>query len=186
MNSSELAKIGALIAAEHPSFTFLNDAGGPNAKFSLWKHELEQFSANLVLESVRVHLGRSEWPPKLSNILNIIKEAKKLNILTPGDAYGEVLILISRFGYYREKQALLAATPATQRAIKRIGWREICTSDNLEALRAHFYKVYEQVALRNEQKQDLKRVYKELPSCKGLIETLSKRLDLNEQKISKK
>ena len=35
-----------------------------------------------------------------------------------------------------------------QRAVDVVGWREICLSENVDAVRAHFLRVYEQLAQR--------------------------------------
>lgn len=47
------------------------------------------------------------------------------------------------------------ANPITARLVKTMGWRELCASENVIADRAHFLRMYEQLAERGEQVQKL-------------------------------
>lgn len=45
--------------------------------------------------------------------------------------------------------------PITARVVKAMGWRDLCASENVIADRAHFMRMYEQLAERGEQVQRL-------------------------------
>lgn len=189
MNNSELAQLGAMIASEHPKFTFVGSDGAPNSKFKLWSFGLREFSGDLVLQATKAHLMRSEWPPTLANIVTIIKEADASRIEPAGDAYSEVQKLVSRWGIYNQAAALKEAKPITRRIIKQIGWREICHSDNPEALRAHFLKLYDQQVLRAVKRSELEDVIKVLPArneISRLVGSVAERLECDGEKELRK
>lgn len=64
--------------------------------------------------------------------------------LTPAEAWSCVLREVQRVGVYGQPQlpGLVA------RAVACLGWREICTSDEPDVVRAHFLRVYEQLQAR--------------------------------------
>lgn len=62
-----------------------------------------------------------------------------------GDAWGEVLNAVSRYGYMNETDALNSMDELTRRCVKSLGWQNICQSERDEqmALRANFRMMYE-------------------------------------------
>ena len=61
----------------------------------------------------------------------------------------EVLRAIKMFGSYRETEALQSMTETTRQAVKRMGFRNICLSENIMAERANFRTIFEQIADRD-------------------------------------
>ena len=63
-----------------------------------------------------------------------------------GEAWGNVLKAVGRFGYANEKDALDSMDSITRDTVKRLGWQNICRSEHDEqmALRANFRMIYEQ------------------------------------------
>lgn len=64
-------------------------------------------------------------------------------IPTAGEAYEEVLKAIRNYGGYREKEALESLSPLTLKAVKAVGWKSICYSEEPDIIRAQFRKAYE-------------------------------------------
>lgn len=60
-----------------------------------------------------------------------------------GDAWGDVLRAVRRFGAYRTPSF---DDPLVARAVAALSWREICTSENQAADRARFVELYDQLA----------------------------------------
>ena len=55
---------------------------------------------------------------------------------------------VRHYGYYREAEALESMDEITREACKRIGFINICLSENITADRACFRQIYEQIAER--------------------------------------
>ncbi len=68
------------------------------------------------------------------------------------EGWNEVLEQIRTVGYIGTPQF---SNAITARVVKAMGWRELCASENVIADRAHFMRMYEQIAARGEQVQRL-------------------------------
>ncbi len=86
---------------------------------------------------------------------------RRLGEPSAAEAWGEVQTEIRRVGYIGTPTF---ADTVTERVVKMMGWRELCASENAVADRAHFMRMYEQVAERAGQWQRL------LPQARELAE----------------
>lgn len=77
------------------------------------------------------------------------------------EGWDEVQREIRRVGYIG---APYFANAITARVVRAMGWRELCASENTVADRAHFLRMYEQLAERGEQVQKL------LPQALDVVE----------------
>lgn len=91
-------------------------------------------------------VASAKWFPKVAEI----REAWALARTGPKrgglDAWGDVLREVQRIGWYGTPQL---EDPIAAAAVKVLGWRALCESDNQAADRAHFAKAYESIAARN-------------------------------------
>ena len=89
-----------------------------------------------------------------------------------GEAWGNVLKAVSRYGYMNEADALESMDELTRQTVNRIGWQNICQSelDEQTAIRANFRMIYEQ-------SQGKERENAQLPAeLKQRIETTVKQI----------
>lgn len=89
-------------------------------------------------DAVRVLMRSSKWFPTIAEILERVAE-RRHPMVRPELAWGEVQDAISRVGMYLVP---VFRNQAIQRAVNAIGWRDICTDDNLAATRARFLEAY--------------------------------------------
>lgn len=59
---------------------------------------------------------------------------------------------IREYGRYQPEQAFQSMSPVTRLAVKRMGWIELCMSEDQSIDRAHFLKIYQ--AEENRQKEN--------------------------------
>lgn len=71
-----------------------------------------------------------------------------LSFPTSGEAWQMVLREISRVGGYKAPEI---QDPIVAEAVRCVGWKDICYSENVEATRAHFMKAYDQLLSRKKQ-----------------------------------
>jgi hypothetical protein len=87
--------------------------------------------------------SKSAFAPRVGDIISTIAtatlEAKDRPAPSPEEAWGLVFGQIESRGYYQGPTDL---PPAIRRAVDAIGWQRLCTTENLEADRAHFFRVY--------------------------------------------
>jgi hypothetical protein len=63
--------------------------------------------------------------------------------------------------YFRQEEALASMREATRLTVQRMGWRELCMSENGMADRAHFLRIYESMEKRTKEENQLPASLKE-------------------------
>ena len=76
---------------------------------------------------------------------------------TAAEAWEEVERLIIRFGPYRAPQY---SCDTVRRAVRAIGWLQLCCSENPAADRAHFLKLYESMRSKHKEQKEIEQVMK--------------------------
>lgn len=174
MEKSELLKIAEIVSVEHPTFEFVDSAGKTTPRFQLWQSTFGKFPYEVIARAVKVHLLRSPFAPKISEIATIIKAGRSIEEQSAEAAFLEMQKAVSKYGIYQELKAKLFLSPACRRAVDVLGWREVCASSNPEALRAHFLKIYTNIQAKKENRRELNGVVKSMKAA-GLIEDLAAR-----------
>lgn len=64
------------------------------------------------------------------------------------DGWNQVQKAIGRYGYMQREAALASMDEITQETVRRIGWQQICESENVDALRANFRMIHETMSRR--------------------------------------
>lgn len=91
-------------------------------------------------------IGSSRFFPSVAEIREAWALAKTGPKRSGLDAWGDVLREVQRVGWYGTPAL---EDPIAAAAVKVLGWRALCESDNQAADRAHFAKAYESIAARN-------------------------------------
>jgi len=141
MTREETAELLALITAFWPDFVHQG-----HVTVNAWHLMLAEIPASVAREALVLLAATRSFSPRPADLLDAIAE---LTLppdarLTPAEAWGLVLETVRAVGYYREPDL----PGLVGQAVRIIGWREICTSENVEATRAHFFRVYEQLQRR--------------------------------------
>lgn len=128
----------AMISAAYPSWHPTPETVRLYAKF------LEPLPAPLAERAVMEIIGEPrEFPPPIGVIIDRIARlalaAAGRDLLSPEAAWAEVQELIHYRGYYQGPGVL---DPVLKRVIDAIGWQDLCTNPNVEATRAHFFRIY--------------------------------------------
>jgi hypothetical protein len=98
--------------------------------------------------AVRDLLMTSERWPSPATIRKRAAELSGLGSPTATEAWAEVSKAAREAGRHT---AVVWSHPAIQEAVKAIGWWEICSTTNPEALRAQFRRMYEEIVEKAEQ-----------------------------------
>lgn len=103
---------------------------------------LADLTAEQFLKGVKIFcLKHKEIYPN-TNIIAYIREYAFIdqNRLSAAEAWGEVICQVESIGYYGKP---VFSTPIIEKAVKCVGWRNICMSENIGVERAHFMRAYE-------------------------------------------
>lgn len=138
--------------AAYPSHTArLSDAQIRDMQ-EVWLEMLGDLPADLLAAAVRSHIERSQWLPSVAEIrqaaVRLMRQGSPAQE-SAIDAWGSVKREVRRVGSYG---APYFVNPITARVVQRMGWREICLSEDPEAVvRAQFERYYNAEMTRAEE-----------------------------------
>ena len=154
MTRTEAAKLVAVIIASCPSQSSKLDRErqlGMVDAFEALLGDLEYAQASA---AVRVLLQTRSWMPSVADIRATVIELNRGPVRAGGDAWGAVLSAMKHEGAWREPGVEFTfADPVTMRCVQRLGWRDLCLSENTVADRARFIELYDQLAQQSRKEQ---------------------------------
>ena len=68
------------------------------------------------------------------------------------EVWREITEAISRYGFYRTKEAIATLSPIALDVVRAMDWVRLCTSENPETDRAHFLRIYQAIKNRHDQR----------------------------------
>lgn len=121
-----------------------------NFAVETWHSFLSELDARLVFGIVDkiAATRKKEYPPVISQILEEYQKAINPSAFVSGEeAWGTVRKAILKFGYYRESEALASLSAASAKAVKSIGFQNLCKADDkqFDFMRKNFIEAYKQV-----------------------------------------
>jgi hypothetical protein len=118
----------------------------PNEQaMALWYAQLQDIPYKVAEASLNKWVNVSKWSPSIADIreesYGIIHGASD----DWGQAWQEVCKAIQNYGIYRQTEALDSLSPMARKVTERIGFKNLCMSENQDHDRANFRKIYEQL-----------------------------------------
>lgn len=164
-NLTDIAQIIDVMSAAFPNFSFtektveiyyqtLND---------IPSDELKAATLHCITESGR------KFAPSVGEIRGAVSQLRGMSSNVPSsyEAWEEVLQQFRDAGYYRDP---VFSHPLIDRAVRSLGWRELCQSENQVSDRMRFIQCYEQLLDRATRENML------LPEVRGYLEVNGARL----------
>ncbi len=103
--------------------------------------------ADLPIEDVKAAMERcireGRWFPKPVELREHACNACAADMLSAQEAWGVVQAAYYSVGRYREFPVDSIGGTALKAAVDAIGWDQLCNSENPDATRAHFFRVYD-------------------------------------------
>jgi hypothetical protein len=163
MNRTEVAKLLGILRVAYPYFYSKNtSAEDIGLTVELWHDMLMDFSSEQaklgLMKLISTHM---EYPPNIAQVRKAIVETIEPALPTSGEAWSEVQNAILSYGIYRTDEGLNSLSEVTLKAVKTMGWRELCISENQIADRAHFFKIYDVFAKRHDETRLIPSAYRE-------------------------
>ena len=128
--------------AVYTQSTFLPDADA----FKVWYSLLQDRDYTIAQAAIQKYMLINEFPPTIADIRKNAVSVQAGDKKTWSEGWEEVMKAIGNFGSYREEEALESMSEITRKAVKKLGFRNICLSENITADRANFRTIYEQMA----------------------------------------
>ena len=160
MTKSEFVKFAAALKTYYPRESIL-----PNQPaIELWYVQLQDLPYEVAEAVLNQWVATERYSPSIAEIRERAAYVMGGGIKDWGESWEAVLMAIRRFGRYREKEALENMDELTRACVKRLGYSEICMSENIQADRANFRKVYEQLAERKKKDEQIPNGLREMIS----------------------
>lgn len=144
MTTQEFAKIAMAIKSFYQDPKFL----ATKYEFDLWFRQLEDLDYNVAESAVNAWVSANRYKPTIADIRQQASEIMAGIIPDWGEGWEQVMKAIRRYGLYNPEAAYEMMDEVTRSACRRVGFKEICTNENITASRAAFRDIYIEEAAR--------------------------------------
>lgn len=151
MTEKEFATFAMALKTYYPRENLLPN----NQAMELWFRQLQDIPYKVAEVGLNKWVSLNKWSPSIADIREMASTVAHGELPNWGDAWQEVLRAINQYGSYRPVEAMDSVSPLTKKAIKRIGFVNLCMSENISADRANFRMIYEQLADREKKEAQL-------------------------------
>ena len=157
MGGEEFAKFAASLKTFYPRENLL-----PNREaLALWYEQLKDIPYNVASAALNKWVSTERWSPTIADLRRLSVELTGNGVEDWGSAWKKVVDVIGFYGHTDMGKALAEVPEVAAEAVRQIGYLNLCMSENQVADRAHFQKVYEQIAEKERQKRQIPAVLRE-------------------------
>lgn len=142
MNKKEFGLFASALKTYYPKEQLL-----PNKQaMELWYQELCDIPCKVAEAALRKWVAVSKWSPSISDIREQAAAVQKGEVPLWSDGWDACCRAIRKYGAYGAEKAMAELTGITRETVKRLGFIELCLSENPMADRANFRMIFEQLA----------------------------------------
>lgn len=151
MDKNEFSMFSMALKTYYPRENLL-----PNTQaMELWFKQLQDIPYQVAEVALNKWVAVNKWSPSIADIRAEAAEIKNGEAPDWGEGWESVLDAIRRYGSYRVDEAMTSFEPVTRRCVERIGFLNICQSENIAADRANFRTLYEQLAEKEQKHRQM-------------------------------
>lgn len=180
MTKKEFATFAAALKTYYPKEQLL-----PNKEaMELWFRQLQDIPYIVAEAALNKWVATQKWSPTIAEIREMAASVINGEKLLWSDGWEQVLMAIRKYGMYAIPEAMASFDEITKQTVKRLGFKELCMSENSMQDRANFRMIFEQIAERKEKAQKLPASLTNLIDeirRKGIEHDESKRLSASDQ-----
>lgn len=152
---------------------------GTEEAIDVWFALLHDLDYQILSRALQKHMLTNKFKPTVAELREIYADLICPTISDWSEGWEKVSRAIGRYGMYRTEEAMESFDEVTREAVKRLGFQNICLSENIVADRARFAEIYQAI-------QQRKRIVVNIGSALlDLQEFVNKRLIDMEQKEQK-
>lgn len=150
MTKKEFSIFAVALKTYYPKDTIL-----PNEQaMELWYMQLKDLPYEVASTALNMWVATNKWSPTIADIREKSADLVQGEQKEWSEGWERVVKCIGSYGYNRQDEALATMDEITRECVKRLGWMNICMSENLMADRANFRQMYESISERK-RKYDL-------------------------------
>lgn len=118
--------------------------------FNMWFALLGDLPYKLCNVAIQKYMLTNKFPPTVAEIRELTANIENGDPLTWGESWERALNAVRRFGSYNQKAALESLDPLTRKCVDNIGYMQLCMSENIMVERAHYQKIFDIYAKREQ------------------------------------
>lgn len=151
MDKREFALFAAALKTYYPRETLLPN----NQAMELWFRQLQDIPYRIAEAALNKWVATNKWSPSIADIRELSAGIQHGELPDWGDAWEQVCKAIRKYGSYNQAEAMASLDELTRQCVQRLGYMQLCMSENAMADRANFRMIYEQLASRRKQETQL-------------------------------
>lgn len=138
MKKSEVTQLAAMLASAYPHTKF------DELSSAAYELALDDIDHEHARQAVRLLLQTCKFMPTIAEIREAVVRVRYGDPRPGGDAWGDVVAAMKRYGSYRMPPVDFQFPDAiVAQCVQAMGWRELCQSTNAVADRARFIELYD-------------------------------------------
>lgn len=123
----------------------------PNPQaIELWYQELHDIPMNVAEAALRKWVATNKWSPTIAEVREMCVDVKRGDAPDWSDGWAKVQHAFKRYGLSYPKDAMASFDPITREAVKRMGYYQLCVSENPVSDRKQFRDIFETIARREQ------------------------------------
>ena len=142
MTKEEFAVIAKAIKTLFPKESVFPN----NESLTIWYSLLKDIDYQTATASVQKYALTNKFPPTVADIRELAVGIEHGTDDRWSKGFESAAKAIRKYGMYREREALDSLDDVTAEVVRRLGYKELCVSENQMADRGNFRMVYEQLA----------------------------------------
>lgn len=146
MDKKQFATFAAALKTYYPRETLIPN----NQAMELWFRQLQDIPYEVAEAGLNKWVATNKWSPSIADIREMATTVTEGDIPDWGNGWEQVLAAIRNYGSYNIKAAMESFDNITRQCVERIGYRNICMSENISTERANFRMIYENLAQRQQ------------------------------------
>lgn len=140
----------------------------PNEQaITLWYEQLKDIEYKTASLFLNKWVATEKWSPTIADIRGGTSEIMCGEVADWGHGWEQVEHSIRHFGYYREDDAYNYMDDMTCQVVKRLGFKNLCMSDNASTDRANFRMIYEELSKKEKKSRQI------APETRACLEKIS-------------
>jgi hypothetical protein len=130
----------------------------------LWYEALKDIDYTTMSMALNKWVATEKWSPTIADLRRLSFEVSNPEIPTWDNAWETVLHAVRTYGYNRRIEAMDSLDEITRKTVARIGWNQICMSEQIGIERAAFRDIYNVLADKTKEQGQI------APAVKAVIE----------------
>ena len=153
---------------------------GTEKAMDVWFALLHDLDYQILSKALQKHMLTNKFKPTVAELREIYADLICPVVSDWSEGWEKVSRAIGHYGMYRAEEALASFDDVTRETVKRLGFQNICLSENIVADRARFAEIYQAIQQRKRIAVNIGSV---LPDLQEFVNKLLIDMEQKEQKV---